>query len=159
MSGGFGPATENVFAPPKADLETRTEPGELWQMPFKDLKKLRSASESVRALAFLFGLSALGGLLLGLGSLGSHFGMFEILFTATGLLSLAACVGAIQRRAWGRPVGILVCALSLANVPLGTIIGALGLAAYLRGKRLFGPDRLLHADVIAVYKARKIDKK
>ena len=43
----------------------------------------------------------------------------------------------------------------LVGFPVGTIIGIMGLIAYATGGKLFGPERLAHGDVIAVYKQRK----
>ena len=57
--------TDNAFAPPRANLETQTGPQALWEMPFKELKKLYLASVNIRALGILYGLGAFGGLLAG----------------------------------------------------------------------------------------------
>ena len=159
--------TDNVYAPPASKLEDREGPEALWEMPFKELAQLRNASINIRVLGFLFGLSAAGSLLLvGLGSLGASATgsgsassvVFLAIFLVTGLLSLAACVGAYTRPPWGRVVGMITCGLSLINFPLGTLIGGLGLVAYYRGGKLFGPERFLHNDVTSIYKQRKASK-
>jgi hypothetical protein len=160
--------TDNVFAPPASKLEDRAGPEALWEMPFKEPAKLRNASINIRVLGFLFGLSAAGSLLLvGLGSFGAAASgrgaaggmVFLAIFLVTGLLSLAACVGSYTRPRWGRVLGMITCALSLLNFPIGTLIGGLGLYAYYSGARLFGPDRFLHDDVSSIYKQRKAAKK
>jgi len=46
-------------------------------------------------------------------------------------LSVAAGVGLLMRKQWGRILAIIHAALSLINIPIGTIIGALTLV-YLR---------------------------
>lgn len=44
---------------------------------------------------------------------------------AVSLPGLVLGLGLLQRRAWARPLGIVVGALSLLSVPIGTIVGAL----------------------------------
>lgn len=160
--------TDNVFAPPASKLEDRAGPEALWEMPFKELTKLRNASINIRVLGFLFGLGAAGALLLvGFGAFGAAAGggtatssmILLAIFLVTGALSAAACIGAYTRARWGRVVGMVNCALSLLNFPFGTLIGGLGLYAYYSGAKLFGPERFLHDDVSSVYKQRKAQKK
>src|SRR5262249_45088226 len=55
-----GAVTDNVYAPPRASLETQEGPQELWRIDFKTLKRLYNASHSIRALGFLYGLGAFG---------------------------------------------------------------------------------------------------
>jgi hypothetical protein len=151
--------TDNAFAPPRANLETQTGPQELWEMPFKDLKKLYLASVNIRALGILYGLGALGGLVAGVLLVnGSMESGLAFVLLGSGVVSVAACISSYTRPGWGKVVGILLCILSLFNFPLGTLIGILGLIAYYNGGKLFGPNRLLHKDVVAVYKVRKKDK-
>jgi hypothetical protein len=150
--------TDNAFAPPRANLETQFGPQQLWEMPFKDLKKLYLASVNIRALGILYGLGAFG-LLAGpiLLTRGADQWLGYVLI-ASGVVSVAGCVSSYTRPGWGRPVGILLCVLGLLNFPLGTLIGILGLVAYANGRKLFGADRLPHKDVAAVYKVRKKEK-
>ena len=157
--------TDNVFAPPQAELETRVGPEELWEIPYKQVRKLAMATLNIRALGVLWGL---GSMVLIAGLVAVAFTPSQasapatisaVLLVLIGGLSVAACYSAFSRPAWGRPLGIVFCALALLNFPFGTIIGILGLVAYVQGKRLFGPDKLLHKDVMAVYKVRKKDKK
>jgi hypothetical protein len=151
--------TDNAFAPPRANLETQTGPQALWEMPFKELKKLYLASVNIRALGILYGLGAFGGLLAGaLLFSGKIEPWLGFVLLASGVVSVAACISSYTRPGWGKVVGILLCVLSLLNVPWGTLIGILGLIAYANGGKLFGPDRLLHKDVVAVYKVRKKEK-
>jgi len=44
-----------------------------------------------------------------------------------GVLNVAAGVGLLQRKSWGRILGIICCALSLVSFPFGTILGIYGL--------------------------------
>lgn len=158
--------SQNVFAPPQAELETREGPEALWEMEFKQVKKLAMATLNIRALGVLWALGSLGLVAaivmfatapVGNGSSPPAVGAALVL--VSGALSLAACYSAFARPGWGRPLGIVLCALSLLSIPWGTIIGILGLIAYVQGKLLFGPDKLLHKDVMAVYKQRKKEKK
>lgn len=159
--------TDNVFAPPASTLEDRGGPDALWEMPFKELARLRNASINIRVFGFLFGLGAAGSLLMvGLGGLGAARSnatpgtvIVLVILLASGLLSAAACAGAYARPRWGRVVGFIACAVNMIGFPLGTLIGALGLYAYYRGDKLFGPERFLHNDVVAAYKARSAAKR
>lgn len=159
--------SDNLYAPPQANVEIPEGPRALWEMPFKELKRLYNATHTIRALGFLYGLGALG-ILVAVAFLASGafardsapsgmllVGLFYLLY---GLLSLAACVTSFTRPRWGSFVGVALCILSLLGFPIGTIIGILGLIAYAQGKRLFGPDRFKHAEVIDVYKQRKRKK-
>lgn len=163
--------TENVFAPPQAELEARVGPEDLWEMEFKRVKKLAMASINIRVLGVLWGLGAFGVIAgvamiaMGTGAAsggpdmrGASLGLGAI-FLVSGGLSVAACYSAFARPGWGRPLGIVLLVLGLLSFPFGTIIGILGLIAYVQGKRLFGADKLEHKDVMAVYKQRKKDKK
>ena len=49
-------------------------------------------------------------------------------------LAVAAGVGLIMRKEWGRIAAIIHAALSLIRIPFGTIIGALALVYLLRSK-------------------------
>ena len=155
--------TDNVYAPPRANLETQEGPAELWQIDFKRLKRLYNASHTIRALGFLYGLGVFGivaGAILALGPYSaSGFGRgLAALMIVSGVLSLFGAVSSFTRPRWGRWVGIVLCIVSLLSIPIGTIIGILGLVAYAQGGRLFGADRLKHKDVVDVYKQRKRTK-
>jgi len=59
-----------------------------------------------------------------MGGLGAVVGIFVMLFS---LPSFAAGIGIRRRRPWGRIVGIVVGALALTSVPLGTALGVYAL--------------------------------
>jgi hypothetical protein len=151
---------ENVYAPPRANLETQEGPQELWQIEFKQLKRLYYATINIRALGVLCALGSLGlvaAVMFATSSyIASGYGraMALILFVYGGL-SVVGSITSFTRPRWGRIVGIILCVLSLISFPIGTVIGILGTIAYAHGKRLLGPDRLLHRDVVDVYKQRK----
>jgi hypothetical protein len=56
-------------------------------------------------------------------------------------------------------MGIIVCVLTLINIPLGTLIGIVGLFAFIKAPNLFGPGRVLHKDLKTEYKLRKKARK
>ena len=154
--------TDNVYAPPRANLETQEGPPELWQVQFKRLARLYSATQTIRALGFLYALVTF---FLALGVMaalrpdgGSTPGATIAILILSSALSLAGTVGSFARPLWGRWAGIALCVVGLAGFPVGTLVGLFGIVAYAQGARLFGPDRLKHEDVIDVYKRRKRTK-
>ena len=160
--------SENVFAPPRASLDVQEGPEALWELPWKELRRIYLASVNIRALGVLYGLGAVGAIAAGsmllVGTVGgaqpeAATAFLWALVVVLGLIYVAACVSSYTRPTWGRWLGIVLCVLSLFSIPFGTLIGLLGLIAYAQGGKLFGPGRLLHKDVAAVYKQRKKDKK
>ena len=152
--------TENVYAPPRANLETQEGPAELWHIELKQLKRLYNASHSIRALGVLYGLGTFGivaAVMLAIGSSADRASttMLAAILFVSGGLSVAGAITSFTRPRWGRWLGIVLCVVGLLNIPIGTIIGIFGLIAYAQGGRLFGPDRLMHKDVVDVYKQRK----
>jgi len=156
--------TDNVFAPPRSNVEVRTGPEALWALTFKQVRRLYHASSSIRALGVLYGLGAVAVIAalvlpaLDSRGLGGSTLAFVGFLALMGGLSLAAAVTSFTRPRWGRWLGIALCILNLANIPFGTLIGILGLVAYFQGRLLFGPDRFTHKQVVEVYKQRKHDK-
>jgi hypothetical protein len=65
------------------------------------------------------------------GSMGVLVGLF---LAALALPSLALGYGLFTRRAWARPLGLLVGVLSLVNFPFGTILGAYTIWAMLQSE-------------------------
>lgn len=59
-----------------------------------------------------------------LGIAGAALAVFFVVFALPGLL---AGYGLIYYKPWARILGIVLSALSLINIPLGTIVGAYGL--------------------------------
>ena len=122
--------TDNVFAPPRSNVVVNTGPQELWDLSWKDLRNLYYASVNIRALGVL---------------------------NVIGVVILAV--------AWMVPARLASSAtplhvvLGLLNFPIGTLISIIGLIAYVRGRRLFGEDKILHKDLAEVFKQRKVEKK
>ncbi len=61
-------------------------------------------------------------------------GVVTVILLAYSGLAVAAGVGLLRGKQWGRIAAIVHAALSLLNMPFGTIIGALALVYLLRSK-------------------------
>ena len=68
-----------------------------------------------------------------------------------GLMTLAG-VGAYRRTEASKVMFIIICVLSLINIPLGTIIGLIGLVAATSHGILFGDNRVPHKELAIAYK-------
>jgi hypothetical protein len=158
----------NVYAPPETDIrQSGTGSGgdaALRRMNTKEVKKLYNHSRSIGALVFLWSLG-LGATILGVIAMSSLKGKAleegpssGVLIAIVGVMVAiygAAVYSCWTRQSWGRVLGIVLCALMLLNFPLGTLIGIFGLIALIGGSRLFGPDRLTHAQLKAEVAYRK----
>ena len=78
-----------------------------------------------------------------LGIAGTALAVFLALFA---LPSLITGYGLLQYKPWARIVGIVLSAISLINIPLGTIVGAYGLWVLLNKET----ERLFSAPVAGV---------
>jgi len=83
----------------------------------------------------------------------------KVAFCVLAPLYLTALIGIFLRTAWGRGAGIIICALGLINIPLGTLFGFMGLFAFIKAPCLFGPGRVTHQDLKAEFKLRKKARK
>jgi thiol:disulfide interchange protein len=72
---------------------------------------------------------------------------------------LITSIGLFKRTSWGRIMGIIVSIISLISITLGTIIGIVGLFAFVKAPNLFGENKILHKDLKAEFKLRKKLKK
>ena len=154
---------DNVYAPPKSNLDpqiTGSLIDRLKEYDDKSLNKLYYRSCNVSAIAGL--------MIIGVAILGSLFlfsNLLEDTSTPTAVLiailafNLISSVGIILRTTWGRVLGIVACAIMLINIPMGTIIGIVGLFAFINAKSLFGIDRISHAELKKEFKFRKANKK
>ncbi|NJM37517.1 MAG: hypothetical protein HC845_06445 [Akkermansiaceae bacterium] len=151
--------SQNPYSPPQHNDEFLLPSN----IPFGNLEdkafnKLYYRSCNVSGLAALISLGLLiigGGLLLSNNILSSS----KYIFIALLVINSITLIGLVKRTRWGRVMGVLVCILSLMNIPLGTLIGIVGLFALLGAPNLFGPDRVLHKDLKAEFKRRKQLKK
>lgn len=157
----------NPYAAPTANLlKNPAEAAEspLWNMDFKDLKKLYQASQNIQAMGYLNAVVAVLCLLAGFALLGSQPALFGQMLFAGVLCGLGAWIS-FKRPGWGRPVGIVLYALGVAapilnggKGAIGLIISIIVLIAFVRGKDLFGDDRIAHAELKTVYKDRKANE-
>lgn len=127
----------------------------------KAFKKLYYRSCNISAIAFLMvlGIVVMSGifflipdvreeLLLGVGFIGGLL-----------LFQLVSAVGLILRTSWGRILGFVSCALMLTSIPIGTLIGIVGIFALAKGAELFGSNRVTHKELKAEFNLRKQQKK
>ncbi|MEO5894940.1 MAG: hypothetical protein ABIS06_04510 [Vicinamibacterales bacterium] len=68
-----------------------------------------------------------------------------IFLLALSLPGLIAGVGLLKLRPWARILGIVLCAINLINIPLGTLFGAYGLWVLLNkeSEQMFNPTAAL----------------
>jgi len=158
-------STDNPFAAPTTAPvpEAVDLTAGLGALDWAAVKRLRNASHSIRSLGALWMIGVLVCLfavVAGVSRNSKPFGAFEAgIFTVFAALGSVAIYGAWARPAWGRGVGMVLCILNLASLPIGTIIGILGLIAYSRGKPLFGPGRWTHREVEARYRELKAQRR
>ena len=148
---------QNPYATPEAAATPAFAAPALADYTPAQIKKLYYRSCNVSAIAglMLIGVFAIGALLVW-GKPGGDLGSFDnpVLLVMM-IMNLVGAIGIIQRSDWGRIAGIIACFLMLINVPLGTIIGIVGLFAFFKAKELFGPDRIRHRDLKLAFKELK----
>ncbi len=73
------------------------------------------------------------------GILGSFFGIITFVVLILSVLEIMTGVALLKGKSWARMVGIVICILSLLNIPIGTAIGIYGLWIFFseEGKALF----------------------
>ncbi len=145
----------NPYTAPKAAVVAADLPEEgLDRLDDKALKKLYYRSCNVTGLAVLLSLGVV--VILGVLSLAGPRVEGDILFLMVILAFYCiTATGLFIRSSWGRILGIIVCSLSLISIPIGTLIGLMGLFAFFGAPQLFGPNRILHRDLKAEFKLRK----
>ncbi len=132
----------DIYATPKAELEQ----ADFLNYSDKDLKKFSNSWRQLKlvlfiycvftflpTLMFVFFLIALpaeesDGLLIA----STLFGIIAAIF-------ISITIGTLKLKPWSRIAGITVSALSLLNIPIGTLLGAVALVSYSRLKQFFVP--------------------
>ncbi len=151
--------THNPYSPPEV-IETLVPEGDpqFGDLDDKALNKLYYRSCNVTGIAVLlsFGLVVL---VAAISLPGADLGFPRPVFIGLALFYLVAIIGMLKRTSWGRVMGIIVCILTLINIPLGTLIGIVGLFAFIKAPNLFGPGRVPHKDLKTEYKLRKKARK
>ena len=144
------------------------------QYDFAEFKKLRDASESVRALGVLWCIAVVICLFAGFFLFEEAPG-FGALMLAFSIVYLFGIVGAFTRKAWARPLGMTMGWVGVVMGALNLVLTAIAGSANLLGvaiqiaisvitirsfgvKELFGPDRFDPKEIRAVWKERKRTK-
>jgi len=144
----------NPYQAPKADvIDSQSERVSFKDMSTKDLKKLENHSNNIRSLGSLWLLGVLFATFISIIS-DSDF-TSRVIYFSFSLLFVIPIYSCWVRPSWGRTVGIIFSSLSLLGIPIGTIIGAIGLHSFMQGKQLFGSDRYLHSEIMKEFKHRK----
>lgn len=166
------PAEPNVYAPPATADPALAEPGDgPLGLTWAEVRRLRNASHSIRALGAVWCIAVAILALVGTPHFGSEReGVLLAVIGLTAAVLLAGCYCAWFRPAGGRVIGLIACALTMLQIPLeillgirgpipriplGTLIGILGLIAFARSRRLFGPQRITHRQISAAYREMK----
>ncbi len=150
---------ENPYAAPKSNtIFSESSNDRLEALNFEQVKKLYYRSCNVSGLVGLLclGFMAIVGLLLFSEETESTF---VALFVGLAVFYGLAIVGLFNRTSWGRVLGIIICILSLLQIPIGTIIGLMGLFAFFGSPELFGENRLTHKELKAEFNLRKFERK
>lgn len=167
--------TNNPYIAPETAVSLDTGNGKFSQLDFKQLKKMYHRSVNVAVIAFLMVLGIIGCLIqagsikqtlrdiveLEAGS-GSTLevssllmDILPIVFIVLAVFYVAAATGLYQRSSWGKVLGIIACIFMLISIPIGTIIGVVGLVAIFGSPQLFGKNRYTHKELKAEFKLRK----
>jgi hypothetical protein len=71
------------------------------------------------------------------------------------VLWCAAAYGALTRKQFGRILNIILSCILLLGIPIGTVIGIVGLWSFLKTEALFGSSKISHAELAAEKVKRK----
>ena len=151
---------QNPYTSPQSEIAQPTQGNaEFSNLDFNSLKKLYHRSCNVNAITFLLGLGLI--FLLVASFLPSDEGSHSLRFVFIGLAVFYAIAifGLFNRSSWGRILGIIVCIISLINIPIGTLIGIFGLFAFFGSPQLFGIDRIKHKALKSDFKLQKSNRK
>ena len=150
----------NPYSAPQTDVDANhTVTDKLQGLDFKQLKKLYHRSCNVNAITFLLGL---GLIVLAIDSMlpnAEYEPFIRFVFVGLAVFYAVGVVGLFKRTAWGRILGIIVCIISLINIPIGTAIGAFGLFAFFGAPELFGSNRVTHRELKSEFKLQKAQMK
>jgi len=150
----------NPYSPPQAEPSAKLlVPLQLRELDFSQLRKLYHRSCNVNAITFLIGTGLI--VMVILTALPStEFGLpMRLAFVGITVIYAIAVFGLFKRTSWGRIVGIMICFISLINLPVGTLIGIFGLYAFFGSPQLFGINRVTHKDLKAEFKLQKANRK
>ena len=150
----------NPYSAPQTDVHAnRAITDKLQGLAFKQLKKLYHRSCNVNAITFLLGLGLIGLAIVSMLPNAEYEPFMRFVFVGLAVFYGVAVVGLFKRTAWGRILGIIVCIISLINIPIGTAIGAFGLFAFFGAPELFGSNRVTHRELKSEFKLQKAEMK
>ncbi len=150
--------SNQIYQTPDHTEQITASPG----LDFTDVKELWNYSRTLRSIGALF---ALGAIIFGfaaaaiISEVDSSDKGGMALFAALFVYQTVGVYVMYKRPLWGRIVGMVICSVMLIGFPVGTLIGVLGLRAVIKGKALFGDDRLIHKDLKKLFKDMKRDRK
>lgn len=149
--------TENPYATPAADLDVAL-PRELFpELSTKAIRKLKNHSTNIKVMGYLWVATFAVGVAMGISATPHDLRGALVTFALAVAFGVLA-VGCFTRPAWMRIPGLLGCVLGLLSFPLGTLIGLIAGWSFLKGKPLFGPERLKPADLARELRYRKQNK-
>lgn len=159
-------SVENPYQAPVAQNETATPAPTYKQLHTVELNKLYHRSRNIGAIA---ALCTIGVIVMGfVASMpliepnefqDSESQAVIAILGSIGLFQLIAAIGLFKRTSWGKILGFVVCAIMLVNIPIGTLIGIVGIIALSQGGDLFGANRITHKELKAEFILRKQQKK
>ena len=121
---------------------------DLDQTNLEKIEALESHSSTIQVLAFIWSLSLVLVVLLLLAALSGGIGMQEALLIMVILLPSGVIgTGLFSRAKWSRFCGMALCYFSLLAIPVGTMIGMLGLKAFKGSPQLFGDNPPKHSEI------------
>lgn len=151
--------SDNPYEVPESDVQdNEVENSDFRDVNWKDFKKLYYRSCNITALAGLWVIGILILTAVAIFSKDDADGLGAAFLGAIIIFNTITVIGVIQRNSWGRGMGIASCCLMLINIPIGTILGIVGLFAFIKCPELFGENRILHRDLKTEFKYRKKNK-
>ncbi len=151
---------QNPYTSPQSEIAQPTQGNAVFSnLDFKSLKKLYHRSCNVNAITFLLGLGFIFLLVASFLPVNEGEPSLRFVFIGLAVFYAMAIFGLFNRSSWGRILGIIVCIISLINIPVGTLIGIFGLFAFFGAPQLFGSDRVRHKDLKAEFKLQKSNRK
>ena len=147
---------QNPYTSPQAEVSQPAQGNaEFANLDFQSLKKLYHRSCNVNAITFLLGLGLIFLLVASFLPSGEGEPSLRFVFIGLAVFYAIAIFGLFNRSSWGRILGIIVCIISLINIPIGTLIGIFGLFAFFGSPQLFGAERVTHKALKAEFKLQK----
>ncbi|MBW2005306.1 MAG: hypothetical protein JRI72_12015 [Deltaproteobacteria bacterium] len=137
---------------PSEKSEIKEKNRQLDSYSFEEVKKLYNKSRNVSAIGgicvFLAVIYLLGFLLFFPSSESSQDELFVmVIFFGVMVFFIISAIGIFKRTNWGRTLGIIFCVLLLLAIPIGTIIGVVGIMAFSSAPELFGGNNLTHNEI------------